>query len=71
MADPATPAPAPKTRKPRSQTPDKHSLTIQFTEEEDMVLYEAIISGAKHDRRQPSQFALLKLHEVMAPAETN
>ena len=59
------PSPPVKVRKPRSATPDKHSLTIHFTEEDDMTLYDAIISGAKHDRRQPGQFALLKLHEVM------
>ena len=69
MADAASPVPV-KSRKPRSQTPDKHSLTISFTEADDMDLYDRIISGAKHDRRQPGQFALLKLHEVMTSTET-
>jgi hypothetical protein len=71
MADPAIPISAKPARKPRSVAPDKHTLTIQFTEPEDIALYEAIVSGAKHDRRQPGQFALLKLHELLTPAETN
>ena len=72
MADPATltPMPTKAVRKPRSVAPDKHTLTIQFTEPEDIALYDAIVSGAKHDRRQPGQFALLKLHELMTSTGT-
>ena len=71
MADPAIPISAKAPRKPRNPTPDKHTLTIQFTEPDDITLYDAIISGAKHDRRQPGQFALLKLHELMTSTEIN
>jgi hypothetical protein len=66
MADGAVAVSAPVAKKPRASTPkvEKHTLTIHFTEPEDISLYEKLESDAKADRRQLGQFALLKLHEL-------
>lgn len=40
------------------------TITISFPESEDRSLHQAIIDGAKGERRTPSVYALLKLREA-------
>lgn len=52
---------------PKSSTPNgkgTHTLTIKFTEPEDIELYEKLSEGAKFERRPLPIYALLALHSV-------
>lgn len=70
----ATPTPLlPKKTRKKKSTDDsaaKHSLTIHFTEPEDIELYDRLVSLAKADFRRPlDKFALLSLHTAFKQPE--
>ena len=65
-------APTPVTAAPkkvRKTQPEKHSTVINFTEPEDIQLYEFLETQAKSERRQLGVFILLALHEKFPTTE--
>jgi hypothetical protein len=52
---------------PNANGKGPHTLTIKFTEPEDIELYERLAEGAKFERRPVPIYALLALHSVSKP----
>jgi hypothetical protein len=46
-----------------------HTLTLKFTEPEDLELYEKLSEGAKFERRPLPIYALLALHATIKTTE--
>ena len=67
MATSPVPVAAPK--KTKKVTSPKHSTVINFTEPEDIQLYEDLENQAKAERRQLGVFILLALHKAFPTAE--
>jgi hypothetical protein len=59
---------------PPSKSPSNgkgtHTLTIHFTEPEDIELYDKLADGAKFERRPIPLYALLALHTAFKTVET-
>jgi hypothetical protein len=69
MSDESTPTRARRGR-PSGTAASKHSLTINFTEPEDLELYDRLIDQAKADFRRPlDQYVLLSLHTAFPKPE--
>jgi hypothetical protein len=57
-------------KSPSSNGKGVHSLTLKFTEPEDIELYEKLSEGAKFERRPLPIYALLALHTAFKTTET-
>jgi len=55
--------------RPAGVSASKHSSTINFTEPEDIDLYDRLEAFAKADRRPLAQYVLLALHTAFAKPE--
>ena len=58
-----TPTPVTRAPKKKANGVEKHSLTVRFTTEEDVVLYEHLLAEAKRDRRPLDVYVLIGLHD--------